>query len=94
MGMEFSETEKIVGRDLRCSKCNRTVARVIDETYMKVGDLLFYESCRFSCVHCGRNLNFRVREFSGSGFGEPATKEILNNLGSPKKFTTQRKKKG
>jgi hypothetical protein len=91
MSMQFSQENELVGRDLVCGKCNRTVARVIDDVYMKIGNALFYQSTRFSCV-CGKALHFRPKDFDMSCLGGE-TKEILNNLGSRNKYAQQKTKR-
>jgi hypothetical protein len=91
LGMQILDETGMTVRTLVCSKCRRQISRVIDEVYLCISDARFYESVRFTCC-CGKPLNFRVKDFDGSGF-EGDTKEILNGLGNQNKFKTQREKK-
>jgi len=91
MSMEVLQENGLVGRDLKCPKCGRTVARIVDDTYMIIGNARFYVSVRFSCK-CHKPLQFRVKDFDINGF-EGDTKEILNGLGNNSKYQQQKEKR-
>jgi hypothetical protein len=89
--MQFLQEYEMTGKDLICPKCNRTVARIIDDVYMIIGEARFYESVRFTCS-CHKPLYFRVKDFDVKGF-EGETKQILHGLGNSKKFQQQKRKR-
>jgi len=89
--MQFLDETEMTVKELRCTKCNARLGRIIDDVYLCIGDARFFCDVRFSCS-CGKPIYFKTRSFEITGF-KSETKKILNELGYKDNFRKQRNRK-
>jgi endogenous inhibitor of DNA gyrase (YacG/DUF329 family) len=81
----------MTGKDLICPKCRKAVARNIDDVYLIIGNIRFWEKVRFTCGFCHKPIRWKPKDVDLHSF-EGETKKILNQLGLENKYREERNK--